>query len=260
MFKDVELYVQQCDRCQRIGKRKLNERLYPIKTGQQFELVRIDIIGPLTPSLNSHHYIIITIDYLMKWAEAHLIHFTDSTEVTAFIYEDIISHHGIPKTLISDNGSHFINIYITSICDKFGIQHNRTSAYNPQANGLVERLNQTIANSLKRLDPNAKPYWDNFIPAMLYAYRTLRQSTTKYTPFYLTYGRNHNPLPFENNNDMNISDDYDWTEQMEEKLQERINDQIQTLTKAREEAGKLIKKTQLKQQLYLDRKLNEAPK
>jgi hypothetical protein len=152
-----------------------------------------------------------------------------------------------------DNGSHFINMYIASICSKFGIKHNHTSAYNPQANGLVERLNQTIANSLKRLDPSVKQYWDNFIPAALYAYRTLRQSTTKYTPFYLTYGRNHNPLPLDTN-DL-IPDNDDWTDQLDAKLTERINDQIRRLLEAREDANKLIKEAQNKQQLYLDRKL-----
>ena len=75
--------------------------------------------------------------------------------------------------IIMDNGMHFINVYIGSLCKKFKIQHNHTSLYNPQANGLVERLNQTIANSLKWLEPSVKLHWDNFIPAVLYAYRTL---------------------------------------------------------------------------------------
>ena len=117
--------------------------------------------------------------------------FADSTKDTAFIYEDIILHHGIPKSIITDNGTHFANTYIESICAKFGIRHKFTSAYNPQANGLVERLNQTIANSLKHLDNSIKSSWDQYLSAVLYAYRTLLQSTTKQTPFFLTYGRDH---------------------------------------------------------------------
>ena len=105
MFEDVKLYVQQCDRCQQIGKRKINEWLYPIKTGQPFELVGIDIIRPLTPSLSGNRYIIIAINYLTKWAEARALQFADSTEVTAFIYKDIISHHGIPKSIITDHNA-----------------------------------------------------------------------------------------------------------------------------------------------------------
>ena len=49
-----------------------------------------------------------------------------------------------------------------------------------------------------------------------------------------------------------------WTNQLEEKLSERINNQIQILLEARENARKLIKEAQLKQQLYLDRKLTKA--
>ena len=126
--------------------------------GQPFDLVGIDIIGPLMPSFNGYHYIIIMINYLTKWAEARPLQFADSMEVASFIYEDIIAQHGIPKTIITDNGTHFINTYIGSLCEKFKIQHNHTSSYNPQANGLVERLNQMIANSLKWLELSIKLY------------------------------------------------------------------------------------------------------
>src|SRR5579871_2145655 len=36
MFKDIKLYIQQCDRCQHIRKQKINEQIYPIKIGQPF--------------------------------------------------------------------------------------------------------------------------------------------------------------------------------------------------------------------------------
>ena len=90
----------------------------------------IDIIDPLTPSFNGHRYIIVAIDYLTKWAEARPLQFVDSTEVASFIYEDIITWHGIPKTIIMDNGTHFINAYIGSLCKKFKIQYNYISSYN----------------------------------------------------------------------------------------------------------------------------------
>ena len=117
------------------------------------------------------------------------------------------------QKIITDNSSHFVNAYISLICSKFKIKHNHTSAHNPQANGLVKWLNQMIANSLKWLDPSVKQYWDNFVPATLYAYWTLWQSTTKCTPFYLTYRRNHNPLLFDSKD---ISgDDIDWIDQLQ---------------------------------------------
>ena len=80
-----------------------------------------------------------------------------------------------------------------------------------------------IANSLKWLEPNVKLYWDNFIPAVLYAYWTLWQSTIKNTPFFLTYGREYNPIPFNDNTNLNYSDDFNWIDQIEEKLYKWIN-------------------------------------
>src|SRR5579871_1573887 len=82
----------------------------------------------------------------------------------------------------------------------------------------------------------------------------------KYMPFILTYSREHNPLQSEDQTNILLIDNYDWTDQMEEKLHEQINDQIWTLLETCEQARRLIKIAQSKQQLYLDQKLNKPSK
>src|SRR6185437_3237468 len=63
-----------------------------------------------------------------------------------------------------------------------------SSTYYPQTNGMVERLNRTICNSLAKVTENIED-WDINISAVLFAYRTKRYATTGYTPFHLVYGR-----------------------------------------------------------------------
>ena len=127
----------------------INEQLHPVPVGEAFEVVGIDIVGPVTAREAGHKYIIITINYLIKWAEAHPLIFADQIEITQFVYEDIISRHGCPCTIISDNGTHFDNSFMSSICDKFRIKHRFSSPYHPQTNGLIEWLNQTLMKSLQ---------------------------------------------------------------------------------------------------------------
>ena len=67
------------------------------------------------------------------------------------------------------------------------IKHTFSSPYHPQTNGMVERLNRTLCNSLAKVKEQDED-WDIHIPAVLFAYRTKRYSTTRYTPFQLTYG------------------------------------------------------------------------
>ena len=68
------------------------------------------------------------------------------------------------------------------------IKHTFSSPYHPQTNGMVERLNRTFCNSLAKVKEQDED-WDIHIPAVLFAYRTKRHSTTGYIPFQLTYGR-----------------------------------------------------------------------
>ena len=71
-----------------------------------------------------------------------------------------------------------------------GVQCNITSAYHPQSNGLDERLNQTLQCQLLKFVGNEQDQWDHYLDAILFSYRISRQDSTKYSPFYLVYGRN----------------------------------------------------------------------
>src|SRR5204862_7162233 len=88
-----------------------------------------------------------------------------------------------------DRGTHFKNRLIDYLVQKFEIKHLFSTPYHPQTNGLVERFNRTLCESLAKLSPDNENMWDKHIQPVLFAYRTTPQSTTKMTPFYLVYGR-----------------------------------------------------------------------
>jgi hypothetical protein len=70
-----------------------------------------------------------------------------------------------------------------------GTHRRLTSAYHPQSNGLTERFNQTLCKTLKKCVKETTQEWDALIASALFAYRTTKNRTTKYEPFYLLYGR-----------------------------------------------------------------------
>lgn len=78
---------------------------------------------------------------------------TDKTAKTVarFVYDDIICHHKCPAVEISDQGREFCNNLAKELFRLTGTQYRVTSRYHPQANGLVERLNRTIKNSLLKV-------------------------------------------------------------------------------------------------------------
>ena len=189
MSLNITQFVQSCDICQRRHEKGIQLPIHPIPTGQPFEKIGIDLIGPLPITTTRKRYIIVAIDYLTKWIEAKPINAKEATKITQFLFEEIITRHGVPKEIISDNGLEFSNNLMKEFCDKHGIQQRFASPYHPQTNGLVERVNRTLADTITKISRETNKHWDNCISEALFAIRTNYQSTTQQTPFYLTYGR-----------------------------------------------------------------------
>ena len=81
-------------------------------------------------------------------------------------------------------------MYVSDIVHaSVGTDHRITSAYHPQSNGLVERLNQTLQNTLMKQVNDHQNNWDELLDHALFAFRTSKQKSTKYTPFELMFNR-----------------------------------------------------------------------
>lgn len=64
-----------------------------------------------------------------------------------------------------------------------------TTAYHPQTDGLVERFNGTLAQTLSMYVSTDQKNWDHHLPQALFAYRVSPSNTTGESPFYMLYGR-----------------------------------------------------------------------
>ncbi|GJU71977.1 reverse transcriptase domain-containing protein [Tanacetum coccineum] len=92
------------------------------------------------------------------------------------------------REIISDNGKQFRDNPFKDWCEKLCIRQGFASMKHPQANGLVERANQSLEEGIKaRLDARRKD-WMEEISHVLWAHRTMIKSSNGDTPFLLTYG------------------------------------------------------------------------
>ena len=88
---------------------------------------------------------------------------------------------GIPSVITTDQGREFHNRVNSELMKILGIDHRLTTAYHPQANGLDERYNQTLVNSLAKFCQTNRDTWDENLGAVVYAYNTSVQVCgTKY--------------------------------------------------------------------------------
>ena len=94
----------------------------------------------------------------------------------------------MPKILVSDRGSHFLNELFEEMTIKFRINHRKTTPYHPQTNGQSERVNGILVNILQKTVLDSKRDWDVKLTAALWAYMTTFKVTTRATPFSLMFG------------------------------------------------------------------------
>ena len=62
----------------------------------------------------------------------------DVNIVVGFIQKNILSGFGAPRTIISDEGSHFANKLFAKLMSRYGVKHVMSLAYHPQSNGQTE--------------------------------------------------------------------------------------------------------------------------
>ena len=94
----------------------------------------------------------------------------------------------IPKALVSDNRKQFDNLKFKNFCTEIGIKNYYSSPAHPQSNGQAEITIRTLKAALKTKLENLKGKWVEYLPEVLWAYRTPRKSTTRETLFALAFG------------------------------------------------------------------------
>ncbi|CAI5944588.1 unnamed protein product [Closterium sp. NIES-65] len=193
MGSDVSAFVRGCPTCtfQR-GSWTAKGELRPVPVTKPWDRVVIDFVGPLpVTEKGGNRYIISAMDHFTKWPECKAVRHADSATAAAFVAEKIISTHGCPLVIHTDNGQHFHGEFGV-LLEKFGIYHEFSRPNHPQSSGLIERFQRTLKGALVRLGETNPFEWDENICWVLLGYRASIHSSTKFSPFFLLYGRHPN--------------------------------------------------------------------
>ena len=188
--EDVKLFINRCEQCQKRANPPKTHRhsLVEWTPSYPFHHIGIDFMGPL-PLSNGNQHILLIGDHFSKWYEAiPLPDQTASTTATALL-ENWICRFGCPHGIHSDQGHNFESKLFKSLNQALQVDKTRTTAFRPQSNAVVERMNRTLQSMLAKCINDEQSNWSQQLPYVMMAYRTSVNESKGYTPHFLVYGQ-----------------------------------------------------------------------
>ncbi|RDY08230.1 Tf2-9, partial [Mucuna pruriens] len=148
----------------------------------------VDILGPFPLAPGQIKFLIVAVDYFTKWIEAEPVVVISVEKVKKFLWKKIICRFSLPTIIVSDNGTQFASKTTAEFCQGLGIKQVFTSVVHPQTNGQAEATNKVILRGLRRRLEEAKGWWVEELPQVLWSYHTTPHSATNETPLRLAFG------------------------------------------------------------------------
>uniref|UniRef100_A0A8C2BR64 Gypsy retrotransposon integrase-like protein 1 n=1 Tax=Cyprinus carpio TaxID=7962 RepID=A0A8C2BR64_CYPCA len=187
---NVRRWCASCPECQLVNPPAAPKApLRPLPLMQvPFERIGMDLIGPLERSARGHRFALVIVDYATRYPEAVALRNISAKSVADALFR-LISRVGVPKEILTDQGTAFMSRTLRELYGLLGIKSVRTSVYHPQTDGLVERFNRTLKSMIRKFVQEDAKNWDKWLEPLLFAVREVPQASTGFSPFELLYGR-----------------------------------------------------------------------
>ena len=194
MAEDVAEFCRQCQTCQFIkGQNKVKKGwLQPLPIpDQDWDEVSMDFVVKLPTTKKGNNTILVMVDRFTKWAYfvATKSPPLDAAKVAELFLAHVYRNHGMPKKIVSDRDSRFTSDFWKELMKLVGTKALMSTAYHPQTDGLTERVNRILEDMIRCYCDEFLDDWDDLLVPLELAYNDSYQSSTRFTPFYMNYGR-----------------------------------------------------------------------
>ena len=141
-------------------------------------------------NLRQHDSIMVVVDKLKK--EAHFIpvnstHKTD--DIAKILMKDIFKLHGFPKAIGSGRDVKFTSNFLKGFFADLGTKLNFSTAYHPQTDGKIERVNQVLGDMLCMYVMDKPTKWEDYLHLVEFSYNNGQQVSLGMSPYEALYGR-----------------------------------------------------------------------
>ncbi|XP_058816579.1 uncharacterized protein LOC131679847 [Topomyia yanbarensis] len=194
MSSEVKKQCQACLACQ--TSKATNQNTTPPMAEQKkiaqypWQFLAMDYVGPLPDSGKGRSTCLLVVtDLFSKFVLVQPFRQATAETLVQFVENIIFLLFGVPEVILSDNGTQFTSAMFQSLLAKYNVTHWRTPNYHPQVND-TERVNRVITTAIRASIRKNHKEWANNLQQIANAVRNSVHDATRYTPYFVLFGRN----------------------------------------------------------------------
>ena len=167
---DEDHWCRSCVNCamRKRPSHKIHAPPLPIPVDGASDRVAVHCLGTFPVTHSGNHCIAGFSDYYWRWPETFAVPSIDAATIARLLVDEL-RRDGALRTLLSHRGSNVLSKLVSGVCRIMNTRILNTSTYHPQSDGLVERFNGTLAQSLSMYVSSDQKDWDQHISQVLYA-------------------------------------------------------------------------------------------
>lgn len=183
-------YIKTCTECQRYkpSNQKPGGLVQTPVPAQRFEVIAVDLFGPLPKGKNGERWIMVVEDTASRWIELFALQEATAEVCTKVLIGEIFMRYGVPRRIVSDNGVQFVADVMQQAMYTLGVKQCLTPLYHPEANP-VERKNRDLKVQLSILVEGHQSDWPDVLSFIRFSMNTAYSQATQRTPAFLTFAR-----------------------------------------------------------------------
>jgi len=185
LARDVQLWVQNCEICQasKHGRSTETAGRRRLHASHPWQVVAADLVGHMSTFVRGNNLILMLIDHFTRWADALAVPDGSSPMVARALVQNVFCYFGLLEQIHTNQGAQFQSQLMSDLCKTWGVNQSRTTPYHPQVNGVVERNNRMIGDSLRSLLlGRSQEDGDLVLPQIMRSYSSTTNSSTLETP------------------------------------------------------------------------------
>lgn len=188
---DILRLIKFCVSCQKVNRdlRAPQGSLVPLPVpSRPWSTVGVDFIVKL-PLSNDFDSIMVVVDHFSKASHFIRAKETWSTMQMADAFVDnIFRLHGLPDKIVSDRGTVFVSNFWKAVCSRLSIEVAPSTAFHPQTDGQVERINAVLEDYLRHFVSERQNDWVQWLSLAEFAFNNSASSSTGLSPFFANFG------------------------------------------------------------------------